>query len=84
MLPAPPPTCLPFDPFDYERRPATPRVLAGIAGPVTVGGEEVIKVGIRRGGFEALAHTLEKLGDFKPDFVTDDVPVNDVSRSALS
>ena len=75
MLPAPPPTCLPFDPCDYERRPATPRVLAGIAGPVTVGGEEVIKVGIRRGGFEALAHKLEKLGDFKPDFVTDDVPV---------
>jgi len=54
-----------WDPFVYSRR-ATESLQRADA---TIGGEQVIQVGIRQEKYDQIAHKLDKLGDFKPDFV---------------
>jgi (E)-4-hydroxy-3-methylbut-2-enyl-diphosphate synthase len=70
-LPMPAPT---WNPFSYERR-RSQRILVG---GTAVGGGELVKVGITRAKFEALAHKLDRLGDFRPDFVSDDAEIIEV------
>ncbi len=71
-----PPPCLPFDPFAYARRAAARLEVTGTGGrAVALGGDEVIKVAITRHGFERIAHKVERLGDFKPDFVMEESPL---------
>ncbi len=54
-----------IDPFSYTRRPtATIR-----AGDVALGGEETIRVVVRRETFDQLAHKLDRLGDYQPEIV---------------
>ncbi len=65
MAAAPP---LSFDPFVYNRRASHPLAVCGIP----TGGEELIRVGIRRSGYEKLAHKIDRLGDFKPEFVIEE------------
>ena len=55
----------PFDPFSYRRRETAPLMING----VNVGGEAVTAVAIRKEKFDAIAHKLDAMGDFKPDFV---------------
>ena len=54
-----------WDPFVYSRRTTEPLQRAD----ATIGGEQVIQVGIRQEKYDQIAHKLDKLGDFKPDFV---------------
>ncbi|HEY1770427.1 MAG TPA: (E)-4-hydroxy-3-methylbut-2-enyl-diphosphate synthase [Chthoniobacterales bacterium] len=54
-----------FDPFAYERRPA----LAVAAGEVRAGGEETVRVAIREEAFAKIAHKIDRMGDYKPEFV---------------
>ena len=73
---APSVSCLPFDPFQYERRASRRVAVRGLdGGSIAVGGEEVVKVGIRRASFDKIAHKVDRLGDFKPDFIIEDAPV---------
>ncbi len=60
----------PFDPFNYRRRETTPLV--------NVGGESVIAVTIRKAKFAAIAHKIDALGDFKPDFVYEHAAIAEV------
>jgi (E)-4-hydroxy-3-methylbut-2-enyl-diphosphate synthase len=90
MTPATPSFCVPdrapFDPFHYVRR------ASGVVkcGGVTIGGDEVLKVAIRREKFDAIAHKLDKLGEFRPDFVYEDAgllemdPRDDSAVAALN
>ena len=57
-----------YDPFDYERRHAH---LVEIGG-VKVGGHETAAVFTSRRKWDAVAHKLDKLGDFKPEVVLED------------
>jgi len=58
---------LPFDPFNYSRRPTAKKsVQATIAG-----GDELMRVGVRQRTYDQLAHKIDRLGDFKPEFVVD-------------
>jgi (E)-4-hydroxy-3-methylbut-2-enyl-diphosphate synthase len=63
-----------WDPFSYERRKSQRIHVDGAA----VGGEELIKVGIPRAKFEALAHKLDRLGDYRPDFVCEDAGIIEI------
>lgn len=63
-----------YDPFHYARR-ATETLTRADA---TIGGEHVVQVAIRQSKFEAIAHKLDKLGDFKPDFVYEQAGVIEV------
>ena len=54
-----------FDPFSYQRR-ATKTIPVG---DVQVGGEETVRVAIRETGFEKIAHKVDRMGDYKPEFV---------------
>ena len=56
---------LSFDPFSYRRRASETIV----AGEVRIGGEETVRVAIRQANFEKLAHKIERMGDYKPEFV---------------
>ena len=64
----------PFDPFTYKRRETTPLTV----GATKVGGESVVAVAIRQTKFAAIAHKLDALGDFKPDFVYEDAGIAEV------
>jgi (E)-4-hydroxy-3-methylbut-2-enyl-diphosphate synthase len=65
-----------WDAFSYSRR-ATTRV-------GSTGGEELIQVAIRRSNFEKIAHKLDKLGDFTPDYVYEDSGVIEVDPTVAS
>ncbi len=62
---------LSFDPFSYQRRATRTIALGGIgdAGEVQLGGEETVRVGMRQAGFEKIAHKVDRMGDYKPEFV---------------
>ncbi len=64
----------PFDPFTYKRRETTPLTV----GSTKVGGESVVAVAIRQTKFAAIAHKLDALGDFKPDFVYEHAAIAEV------
>jgi len=68
-----PPPCLPFDPFAYARRQSIRIEVTGLDGrPLALGGEDIIKVAITRSNFGRIAHKVDRLGDFRPDFVVED------------
>ncbi len=54
---------LSYDPFTYRRR-ASARV---VAGGVPLGGEETMRVFTSETKWQALAHKLDKLGDYRPE-----------------
>jgi (E)-4-hydroxy-3-methylbut-2-enyl-diphosphate synthase len=67
-----------FDPFSYQRRPTSLFKLPGIEGTVSLGGEETVRVSIRQANFEKIAHKVDRMGDFKPEFVYEKSEVNEV------
>ena len=70
---SPAPPCLPFDPFTYTRRRSTRVAIQGLEGqPLHVGGDEIIKVAIRPTSLQQIVNKIDRLGDFRPDFVVDD------------
>ena len=56
---------LSFDPFTYRRRETVRMNVNG----VDVGGEETLRVATSQDKWNALAHKIDKLGDYKPEFV---------------
>jgi (E)-4-hydroxy-3-methylbut-2-enyl-diphosphate synthase len=65
---------LSFDPFSYQRRATETIERDG----VRVGGEELIRVFIRRENFDKIAHKIDKMGDYKPEIVYEDAGIVEV------
>ncbi len=63
-----------WDPFGYARR--TTETLR--RADAKIGGEQVIQVGIRQAKYDQISHKLDKLGDFKPDFVFEQAGIVEV------
>jgi len=61
----PPPS---WDPFSFERRKTARLIVNG----VPLGYEETTRVFTTRAKWDAVAHKLEKLGDFQPEIVIED------------
>jgi (E)-4-hydroxy-3-methylbut-2-enyl-diphosphate synthase len=58
---------LSLDPFQYNRRP-TEKIKVGEVG---AGADELIRVGVRQKSFDQIAHKVDRMGDFKPEFVVE-------------
>ena len=72
---------LSFDPFSYQRRATETIAVAGIGDPgqkIRLGGEELMRVVVRRGSFEKIAHKIDKMGDYKPEIVYENANVIEV------
>jgi len=65
---------IPHSAFSYTRRPsATQR-----AGDVALGGEETFRVVVRQRTFDAVAHKLDRMGDFQPEIVLEQAGVLEI------
>jgi (E)-4-hydroxy-3-methylbut-2-enyl-diphosphate synthase len=74
-------TPLSFDPFSYSRRVSEPLSQSSLADPgqqVWLGGEELIRVAIRRDHFEKIAHKIARMGDYKPEFLIEDAAPREI------
>ncbi len=72
---------LSFDPFSYQRRASETIAVAGVGDPghnITLGGGELIRVLVRQGNFEKIAHKIDKMGDYKPEIVYENANVVEV------
>jgi (E)-4-hydroxy-3-methylbut-2-enyl-diphosphate synthase len=70
---------LSYDPFSYSRRVTETIPEPSVAEPgeqVWLGGEELLRVAIRREHFEKVAHKVSRMGDYKPEFLVEDAAVN--------
>ncbi len=63
-----------YDPFSYERRASHTIERQGIK----LGGEELVRVLIKRENFDKIAHKIDKMGDFKPEIVYEDAQLKEV------
>src|SRR5256714_5447891 len=60
-----------FDPFSYQRRTTKKLGREG----VQVGGDELVRVVIRKEQHEKIAHKIDKMGDYKPEIVFENAHV---------
>jgi len=60
-----------YDPFSYERRASSVLEVNG----VKLGGHETVAVFTNRSKWDAVAHKMDKLGDYKPEVVIEDSSV---------
>ena len=65
---------LSFDPFSYQRR-TTERIERD---GVRLGGEELMRVVIRRGNFEKIEHKIDRMGDYKPEIVYENAQIAEI------
>src|SRR5438045_3517165 len=65
---------LSFDPFSYQRR-ATEKIQRD---GVKLGGDELIRVVLRRVNFDKIAHKVDRMGDYKPEIVYEDADIREV------
>jgi (E)-4-hydroxy-3-methylbut-2-enyl-diphosphate synthase len=63
-----------FDPFSYQRRATKKLEREG----VQVGGDELVRVVIRKKQHEKIAHKIEQMGDYKPEIVFENASVIEV------
>jgi (E)-4-hydroxy-3-methylbut-2-enyl-diphosphate synthase len=63
-----------FDPFSYQRRTTKKLEREG----VQVGGDELVRVVIRKEQHEKIAHKIDKMGDYKPEIVYEQARVLEV------
>jgi (E)-4-hydroxy-3-methylbut-2-enyl-diphosphate synthase len=56
---------VPWNPFEYRRRPSAKLEVQGIA----IGADETVRVFTTQEKWSALAHKLEKLGDYQPEII---------------
>src|SRR6188472_4322288 len=66
---------LSFDPFSYQRRTTEKIERDG----VKLGGDELIRVVVRRATFDKIAHKIDRMGDYKPEIVYEDANVNEIN-----
>src|SRR5438552_1730196 len=72
---------LSYDPYSYQRRGTEAIAVAGVADPgqgVRVGGQELIRVVVRRTNFDKIAHKIEKMGDYKPEIIYEDAGIVEI------
>ena len=58
--------------IDDRRKDGSDAAAVGVQGTplrLHLGGEETVRVAIRRANFEKIAHKVERMGDYKPEFV---------------
>jgi (E)-4-hydroxy-3-methylbut-2-enyl-diphosphate synthase len=70
-----------FDPFSYQRRATETIAVAGIGDPgkgIRLGGEELVRVVIRKANFDKIAHKIDKMGDYKPEIVYEEAQIKEV------
>ena len=60
-----------FDPFSYQRRASETIERDG----VRLGGQELIRVVVRKANFDKIAHKVDKMGDYKPEIVYEDARI---------
>ena len=65
---------LSFNPFEYERRGSKAIERVGIK----LGGEELVRVVVRRSNFDKVAHKLDRLGDYQPEIVYEKAAIVEV------
>ncbi len=65
----------PFDPYSYSRR-ASEVVAPG--GDLGIGGDQTVRVVVREPVFQSLAHKLDRLGDYRPEFVYEHLNIVEV------
>ena len=63
-----------FDPFSYQRRTTRKLEREG----VQVGGDELVRVVIRKEQHDKIAHKIDKMGDYKPEIVFENANVIEV------
>src|SRR6266536_5306233 len=63
-----------FDPFSYQRRTTKKLEREG----VQVGGDELVRVVVRKEQHEKIAHKSERMGDYKPEIVFENANVIEV------
>ena len=68
----PPP--LPFNPFSFEKRASLEVAAAGIP----TGGEQIVRVAVRKQTHDSLSHKLSALGDFQPEIVYEEAGILEV------
>ena len=72
---------LSFDPFSYQRRATEAITASGIGDSgqeIKLGGEELIRVVVRRANFEKIAHKIDKMGDYKPEIVYENALIKEL------
>jgi (E)-4-hydroxy-3-methylbut-2-enyl-diphosphate synthase len=72
---------LSFDPFSYQRRATEAITAPGIGDSgqeIKLGGEELIRVVVRRANFEKIAHKIDKMGDYKPEIVYEKAEIREL------
>jgi (E)-4-hydroxy-3-methylbut-2-enyl-diphosphate synthase len=65
---------LSFDPFSYQRRATEPIAERDIR----LGGEETVRVAIRQIAYDKIAHKVDRMGDYKPEFVYESAGIAEV------
>lgn len=65
---------LSFDPFSYRRRAST----RSVVGDVALGTGEVPRVVVRQSTYDAVAHKLDRMGDFQPEIIYEQASVCEV------
>ena len=74
---------LSYDPFSYARRKSHVIERSGIK----IGGDELVRVLIRREKFDKISHKVAQMGDYKPEIVYEDAQIAEVDprdNSAIS
>ena len=65
---------LSFDPFSYQRRPTDKLKRER----VRLGGDELVRVVVRRAQHEKIAHKIDRMGDYKPEIIFENARVMEV------
>lgn len=60
-----------WDAFSYQRRQCPPLNVEDVA----LGGEETIRVVVRRRTFDSIAHKLDRMGDYQPEIILEQADV---------
>jgi (E)-4-hydroxy-3-methylbut-2-enyl-diphosphate synthase len=66
---------LSFDPFSYQRRPTDKLKRERIR----LGGDELVRVVVRRAQHEKIAHKIDRMGDYKPEIIFENARVMEVN-----
>ena len=66
---------LSFDPFSYQRRPTDKLERQG----VRLGGDELVRVVIRKAQHEKIAHKIDRMVDYKPEIIFENARVMEVN-----
>jgi (E)-4-hydroxy-3-methylbut-2-enyl-diphosphate synthase len=72
---------LSFDPYSYQRRASETIAVAEGVDPganVKLGGTELMRVVVRRKNFDKIAHKIDRMGDYKPEIICEDVGVTEI------